>query len=373
MPMFSNKLSIYFFMFFASGMFNCCNTETSTFETLQSVSSFPVGVAAITYYLENDSAYRNIILGEFNSITPENASKIEHLQPEENVFEFSDFDRMVDFANMNNIRVHGEALIWHEYGDLEWINNFHGDSAAWENIFKNHIQTVAGHYRGKVKSWGVVNEAFNDDGSLRLENESSSNNLGSIWARKLGKDYIARAFQYAHEADPDALLFYNDFDLQYSKGQKKIDAIVNMVGEFKKREIPIHGLGIQMHVGISASNDEIESGMRQLAATGLLIHISEVSILVSDWKRDSSLIFTEDLQEKQSIKYQFIAEAYKRAVPADQRYGITVWGLSDAHSWISSFVPRDWPLLFDENFKKKKAYTGFLEGLKEDNVKYTER
>jgi len=334
-------------------------------ETLQSVSLIPVGVATSPSLLKNDSLYRKVVLSEFNSLTPENAAKIEHLQPKEGVFDFSEFDSMVDFAIKNNKRIHGVALIWHNFGRLDWLENFQGDSADWENIFKKHIQTVVSHYKGKVKSWGVVNEAFNDDGTLRMDDKTSSENRGSIWARHLGKDYIARAFQYAHEADPEALLFYNDFDLQYSKRQKKIDAVVNMTEEFKKRNIPIHGLGMQMHVGISASNDEIESGMRQLAATGLLVHISEVSILVSDWKKDTNLIFTEELQKKQSDKYQFIAQAYKRSVPADQRYGITMWGLSDAHSWISSFVPRDWPLLFDDNYQKKKAYTGFLNGLKQ--------
>jgi len=334
-------------------------------ETLQSVSSFPVGVATSEGQLKNNILYRNVILSEFNSLTPENASKIQHLQPKEGVFDFSEFDSIVDFAIKNHKRVHGTALIWDLYGNLDWVKNFQGDSAAWENIFKNHIQSVVSHYKGKVKSWGVLNEAFNDDGTLRMDDKTSSENRGSIWARHLGKDYIARAFQYAHEADPEALLFYNDFDLQFSERQKKIDAIVNMVEEFKKRNIPIHGLGMQMHIGVSVSNNEIESGMRQLAATGLLVHISEVSILVSDWKKDTSLVFTEELQKKQSDKYQFIAQAYKRSVPANQRYGITVWGLSDAHSWISSFVPRDWPLLFDDNYQKKKAYTGFLNGLKQ--------
>ena len=116
----------------------------------------------------------------------------------------------------------------------------------------------------------MVNEPFHDDGSLRMEDGERADEPGSIWAKHLGKDYIARAFLYAHEADPEALLFINDFDLQYSKFQKKIDAIVNLAKEFKERGIPIHGLGMQMHIGISADNEEIASGMRELAATGLL-------------------------------------------------------------------------------------------------------
>ena len=334
-------------------------------ETLQSVSSFPVGVAVGENLLRNNTAYRNVVSSEYNSITPENAGKIESLHPQENVFDFSGLDSIVGFALKNNIRIHGTTLIWHDFSRLEWLKNFRGDSAAWEKMFKNHIQTVVKHYKGKVKSWDVVNEPFHEDGTLRMDETVKGDNPGSLWARHLGKDYIARAFQYAHEADPEALLFLNDFDLQYSKFQKKIDAVVNLAKNFKDRGIPIHGLGMQMHIGISASNDEIASGMRQLAATGLLVHISEISILVSDWKRDTSLVFTDELQKKQSDKYQFIAQVYKQIVPQEQRYGITIWGVSDANSWIMPmFHLRDWPLPFDSQYNKKQAYTGFLNGLK---------
>ena len=332
-------------------------------ETLQSVSSFPIGVA-VGDLLKIKIDYRDVVLKEFNSITPENAGKIESLHPQENILNFSACDSIVDFAIKNKIRVHGTSLIWHEFSGLNWVKNFKGDSIAWEIMFKNHIQTVVKHYKGKIKSWDVVNEPFHEDGTLRVEEEVKGDNPGSIWALHLGKDYIARAFQYAHEADPAALLFLNDFDLQYSKYQKKIDAIVNLTKDFKKRGIPINGLGIQMHIGISAKNEEIASGLFQLAATGLLIHISEVSILVSDWKRNTSLVFSDELQKKQSDKYKFIAQVYKQSIPPNQRYGITLWGVGDANSWIMpAFNLRDWPLLFDSTYRKKRAYTGFMDGL----------
>jgi endo-1,4-beta-xylanase len=335
-------------------------------ESLQSVSSFPVGVAVGEDLLKNNMDYRKVLLNEYNSLTPENDGKIEILHPQESVFDFSRFDTIVDFAMKNKKRVHGTTLIWHDFSKLKWIEEFKGDSAAWENMFKTHIQTVVKHYNGKVRSWDVVNEPFHDDGTLRMEDRANGDDPGSIWARHLGKDYIARAFQYAHEADPEALLFLNEFDLQYSKYQKKIDAVVNLVKDFKNRNIPIHGLGMQMHIGVSASNDEIASGIRQLTATRLLVHISEVSILVSDWKRDTTLVLTDELQKKQSDKYQFIAQVYKQSVPPGQRYGITIWGVSDATSWIMGmFNLRDWPLPFDCSYRKKPAYTGFLNGLKQ--------
>lgn len=366
----SNRLSIIinvsiFFLLLIS-----CKSRTPSSsdkaETLKSVSSFPVGVAVGEDLLINNIPYRDVVLNEYNSITPENAGKFESLHPQENIFDFSKLDTIVAFAVKNKIRVHGTTLIWHDFSDLQWLKDFQGDSSAWESMFRNHIQTIVKHYKGKVKSWDVVNEPFHDNGSLRMEEGERVNEPGSIWARHLGRDYIARAFIYAHEADPDALLFLNDFDLQYSKFQKKIDAIVALAKDFRERGIPVHGLGMQMHIGISADNDEISSGIRQLAATGLLVHISEVSILVSNWKRDTSLVLTDELQKKQSEKYQFLAQAYRQSVPPDQRHGITIWGVSDANSWIMSmFNLRDWPLPFDTLYRKKPAYSGFRNGLSE--------
>lgn len=128
--------------------------------------------------------------------------------------------------------------------------------------------------------------------------------------------------------------------------------------------VAVHGLGMQMHIGVSASNDEIESGLRQLVSTGLLVHISEVSILVSNWKRDTTLVLTPELSKKQADKYKSLVQVYKESVPPAQRYGITVWGVSDANSWIMPmFNLRDWPLPFDSLYRKKAAYAGFLEGL----------
>ncbi len=333
-------------------------------ESLKTVSPFPVGVAVGETQLKNYPDYRNVVISEFSSVTPENAGKIEALQPAENVFVFTGLDSIVDFAAKNHIRVHGTTLVWHDISDLAWVKNFQGDSLAWENMFKKHIQTVAAHYKGKVRSWDVVNEPFHSDGTLRMDEIPGSDDPGSIWARHLGPDYIARAFQYAHEADPEALLILNDFDLQYSKYQKKIDAVVNLANDFKKRGIPIGGLGMQMHIGVSASNEEIASGLRQLASTGLMVHISEVSILVSDWKRDSSLVFSPELQKKQADKYESLVKVYEESVPVAQRYGITVWGISDSNSWIMpTFNLIDWPLLFDGSFQRKPAYYGFLKGL----------
>ena len=332
-------------------------------ETLQSASPFPVGAAIDPYLLRSNTAYRHIVETEFNSITPENVLKWAGVHPAENRYDFSRGDTLAAFAMEHHKRFHGHNLCWYQYNPA-WVRNFSGDSLAWENIFKTHIQTVVSHYKGKATSWDVVNEAFHDDGTLRVEdtNPNDKKDDGCIWARHLDKDYIARAFEYAHEADPDALLFYNDYDQEIHP--EKLQAIINTVKDFKKRKIPINGIGIQMHITINTPNDGITNAIKQLAGTGLKIHIAELDIRVNT-KNDSALTYTKQLQAAQSDKYAFVIHQYKKLVGKKQQYGITTWNVGDADSWLRHFYNKaDWPLLFDDSYSKKQAYYSFLQALK---------
>jgi endo-1,4-beta-xylanase len=333
---------------------------------LKSTATFPIGCAVNPTLLAGVLSYRNVVTKEFNAVTPENEAKLGIVHPQENQWNYAPMDAIMNVAIANNIRVHGHVLVWHVFEETDWVKNFPGDSAAWENMLKTHIQTLVTKYKGKIKSWDVVNEAFNDDGSLRLVNTAPAGQFpnGSIWVRKLGNDYIARAFQYAHQADPDALLFYNDYDLETKPA--KLAAVISMVNDFKARGIPIHGVGTQSHMPLNANNNSITNSLTQLAATGLKVHISELDILVSNFVNTPSLQYTEALQTQQADKYKFVAQTYKASVPPAQRWGITTWGVGDADSWIPSFFNlKDWPLLFDRQYKRKKAYYSFREGLKD--------
>ncbi len=300
--------------------------------------------------LKNKTAYRELVIKEFNSLTPENAMKAGVMHPQENTYSWTDADYLVNFAKENNKRVHGHTLIW--YKSLpSWITNFQGDAAAWENLFKTHIQTIVAHFKGKVVSWDVVNEAVADDGSLR----------SSIWLEKLGPDYIARAFQYAHEADPDALLFYNDYGHEY--GPTKRGAILNLVNNLKSRNIPIHGIGLQMHTRYTMADNNLASAINTAAQTGLKVHIAELDIAMNP-DNIQSLTFSPALAEQQSQKYKFIVKTFN-AIPKSQQFGITTWNVSDADSWVPVTYDRpDWPLPFDNNYKKKPAYQGIIDGVK---------
>jgi endo-1,4-beta-xylanase len=329
---------------------------------LQNVSTFKVGASVVVPLLQNNFLYRNTVLQQYNTITPANTLKWYIVHPSENVFDFSGGDYVWDFCAATGKRMHGHCLIWY-HDNPPWLNNFNGDSVAWANLFKTHIQTVVTHYKGKAASWDVVNEAFNDDGSLRINdlNHSNSYDDGSIWARHLGRDYVARAFIYAHEADPSALLFYNDYGEEWS--ERKTDSIIAMINSLQVRGIPIHGLGLQMHTNINASEDGIKKALQKAAATRLLIHISELDIGVNP-SNNPLLTFSDALAQRQAEKYAFIVQQYKKLIPEKQQYGITTWDVGDADSWLITELKRnDWPLLFNNNYERKPAYFSFRNAL----------
>jgi endo-1,4-beta-xylanase len=338
-------------------------TAQSSAPMLRDVAPFPVGAAISPALLRTKPAYRSVTAQEFNSLTPENCMKMYAIYKDSSRYDFADADSLVAFAQQHRQRVHAHALVWHWYSRIGWLRRWSGDSLAWEKLFKTYIADVASRYRGKVASWDVVNEAFHDDGTLRVHDRDTTDKEddGSIFARQLGPDYLARAFQYAHAADPEALLFYNDYGQEGHPA--KTAAIDRMVRDFRQRGIPIHGLGLQMHLGIGASKRGIRTAIRAAAGTGLLIHISELDILVSDWKKNPDLQYTPRLQRRHAQMYRFVVRTFCREVPPAQRYGITLWGVTDAHTWVTGLGFRDFPLLFDTEYRRKGVYQAFVKGL----------
>jgi endo-1,4-beta-xylanase len=326
------------------------STTASADMTLQKGLPFPIGAAVNISLLKSNTSYRDVVNREFNSLTAENAMKTASLHPAENTYDWTDADYLVAFAQQTNKRVHGHTLIW--YKSLpSWITNYQGNTAAWEALLKTHIQTIVSHFKGKVASWDVVNEAFEDDGTLR----------NSIWLQKLGPDYIARCFQYAREADPNAILLYNDFGHEY--GPTKRAAILAMVTSLKTRGIPIDGIGMQMHTRYNMDQNNWLTAINNAAATGLKVHISELDISLNP-DNIQTLTLTPALADMQAQKYLYIVKAYN-AIPKAQQFGITTWNVGDADTWITGNYNRpDWPLPFDINYNRKPAYQGILDGVK---------
>jgi endo-1,4-beta-xylanase len=317
--------------------------------TLKSVAPFPMGAAVSISLLKTRTAYRQIMMDEYSSITAENAMKFGALHPSATTYTWADADYLVDFAKQNNLRVHGHTLLW--YTSLPtWVSNFQGDSAAWENLMRTHIQTVVGHFKGQVQSWDVVNEAIDDAGNLR----------SSVWLQHLGPGYIARAFAYANAADPAALLFYNDYGHEYSSPRKT--GILNLVNQLKSQGVPIHGIGLQMHTSTNISDARIADAITSAAQTGLKVHVAELDISVNP-NRTAGLTFSPALAAAQKAKYKALVQAYK-SLPAVQRHGITTWNVADADTWRRGNCScPEWPLPFDDDYKRKPAYDGLVEGL----------
>lgn len=356
------SLSMKPFIFILITIFTLFSFIQNDEKGLKDYSEFPIGAAISSKLLRTIPQYGRTLEIECNSITAENALKWQATHPEKDKYTFEDGDFIVDWAISKGKRVHGHVLLWHQYPP-NWLRNFEGDSAAFEVLMKEHITTVVKHFKGRITSWDVVNEAYDNKGLLRDKeanpNESWQN--GSVWKQKLGNDFIARAFQYAHAADPKALLFYNDYGQESNPA--KNDKIIEMVLELKKRKIPIHGIGLQMHISLKTPNAGIEKTLKDAADTGLQVHISELDI-VANTAKTNPFDYTPEIQAQQREKFRFVVAAYSRLVPKKQQYGITTWNLTDNDSWLLKFhkVP-DYPLLFDGNYQRKSTWEGFREGL----------
>ncbi|MBT5292890.1 MAG: endo-1,4-beta-xylanase, partial [Cellvibrionales bacterium] len=230
-----------------------------------------------------------------------------------------------------------------------------------DGFMKAYIHNYVGRYKGIVHGWDVVNEG--------LVTKGAGYRTDSIWYQTMGKRYIEKAFQYTHEADPDAILFYNDFNTE--RDMQKFDTMMTMVEDFLKRGIPISGIGFQMHIRMDIPNTVIASTLERAAATGLQIHLSEVDIIFNthDDSRGGGIenykTLTNDMKLAQQKKYQELVQMYRDIVPKEQQYGITFWGFNDRDSWIRRFFKmNDWPTIYDDDLKPKPAFFGFLEGLR---------
>ena len=204
-------------------------------ESLYLDSDFPIGVAISTYLLQYHDRYKEITIKQFNRISGETAWLYYRVHPLKDIYNWSDYDTLVKFAETYNKDIIGHSLVYHDYLPY-WLTDFNGSKQEWEAILKDHIQTIVSRYKGKINAWIVVNEAFNEDGTLR----------NSIWKKNIGASYISKAFIWAHEANPDAKLFYNDYNLALNKN--KLDAVFKLLRNLKSNGVPVHGLGCQLHI-----------------------------------------------------------------------------------------------------------------------------
>ena len=350
------------------------SSSSSSSETisLHTLADFPIGVAVSagneTSSILNDDetgvAQRTVIEAHFDQLTAGNIMKMSYLHPAQDTYYFTEADALLEYADDNGISLHAHTLVWHsDYQVPDWMKNFEGDQAAWLGMLEDHVETIAGHFAGRVPSWDVVNEAFEEDGGYR----------NSIFYQNMGAAFIETAFTSARAADAQVDLYYNDFNI--SSGGAKFLSVITMVDDFIERDIPIDGVGFQMHIFMDwPSIDAIKSSFAAVAERGLKVKITELDIPINnpysdayDYPDNYEATLTTELAAAQKKRYCEIVTAYLEAVPENLRGGLTVWGVRDSDSWLISTLfdnnHEDWPLLFDSGFNPKPAFYGVAVGL----------
>lgn len=352
----------------------CANHKVTLKDALK--DKFLIGVAMNEAQItEADSSSVAIIKNHFNSITAENCMKSEELQPVEGEFNFKLADQFVKFGEENNMYIIGHTLVWHSQAPKWFFTDATGKDVTREVLIermKNHIFTVVGRYKGKVKGWDVVNEAFEDDGSWR----------NSKFYQIIGEDYIRLAFQFAHEADPDADLYYNDYSMSH-EGRR--NTVVKMVKDLKSQGVRIDGVGLQGHMDMVFPDlDEFEKSMLAFAETGVKLMITELDVTVLprpgiDVGAEISASFeyqqklnpyAEGLPDSVSIalnnRYNDIFKLFLKHSDILER--VTLWGVYDGQSWRNNWPVRgrtDYSLLFDRNFEPKPVVKSIIKEAKQ--------
>lgn len=301
----------------------------------------------------SEPEYADTLAREFNMIEPENAMKWPQTELAPGRFDFSRGDAVVSFAEAHQMKVRGHNLLWGIHNPA-WLEKGTFTPAGLHDLMQRHIATVAGHFAGKVFAWDVVNEAFDKDGHLAHSIWFDQPGIGLAGK---GTAYIEQAFRWAHEADPKALLFYNDYAAEGVNA--KSNAIYAMVKDFKQRGVPIDGVGLQMHlrIGDTAELSSLDANISRLAALGLQVHITELDVALPI-TADGRLEDPADAKRQADI-YALVARscAVHPACTAFQ-----TWGFTDKYSWIPGFThgARGAALPFDGSFQPKPAFDAVL-------------
>ncbi|MFJ1873631.1 endo-1,4-beta-xylanase [Streptomyces chartreusis] len=282
-----------------------------------------------------DEPYTALLGSEFDQITPGNGMKWYATEPQQGVFDFTNGDEIVALARANHQKVRGHTLVWHSQLP-GWLTGREWTATELRAVLKKHIQTEVRHYRGKIYAWDVVNEAFNEDGTYRE----------TLFYKTLGPGYIADALRWAHQADPKAKLYLNDYNVE-ANGPKS-DAYYELAKELKAQGVPLHGFGLQTHLALQYGYPAtLEDNLRRFARLGLDTALTEVDVRMQ-------LPVTEEKQDRQAEWYRDMTEA---CLAVRRCVGITVWDYTDKYSWIPAFFPGEGAALpWDEELRPKPAY-----------------
>ncbi|MFE9447286.1 endo-1,4-beta-xylanase [Streptomyces sp. NPDC006739] len=281
-------------------------------------------------------AYGDIAGAQFSSLTPGNAMKWGTVEPAQGTFDWTEADQIVAFAQAHNQQVRGHTLVWHNQNP-SWLTNGSWTPAQLSGLLQNHISTEVGRYKGKIASWDVVNEPFNEDGTYRP----------TLWYDGLGADYIANALTWAHAADPAAKLYINDYNVEGVNA--KSTALYNLVKSLKARGVPIDGVGLQAHLILGQVPSTLQQNIQRFADLGVDVAITELDIRMA-LPADSAKL------AQQKADFTSVVAA---CVAVTRCVNVTVWGFTDSDSWVPGTFPGYGAATpYDENYAPKPAYYG---------------
>lgn len=294
----------------------------------------------------------SLLAYHFDSITAENEMKFVSVHPEEQTYTFEAADRLAEFARAHGMAMRGHTLVWHNQTSDWLFQDSQGGTVSKEVLLRRvreHIHTVVGRYKNDIYAWDVVNEVIADEGEALLRT--------SKWTEIAGSDFIAKAFEYAHEADPQALLFYNDYN---ESNPHKRDKIYTLVQSLLEQGVPIHGIGLQAHWNLyDPSLDEIRAAIEKYASLGLQLQLTELDVSMFRFEERRT-----DLTSPEPVMLELQAERYEAVFRLLMEYrevisGVTFWGAADDYTWLDDFPVRgrkNWPFLFDTAYHPKPAF-----------------
>jgi endo-1,4-beta-xylanase len=333
--------------------------------------SFLIGAAINqNQFSERDARGVSIITTQFNSITPENVLKWESVHPQPGKYDFAGPDAYVAFGEKHRMFIIGHTLVWHNQTPRWVFQDDKGNEVDRETLLarmRDHIQTVVGRYKGRINGWDVVNEALNEDGTLRQ----------TAWMKIIGEDYLVKAFEFAHEADPGAELYYNDYSLE---NEPKRKGAIDLIRKLQARGVRIYAVGLQGHNKMDwPTVEQQEATITDFARLGIKVNITELDIDVlppASQHRGADITLNVELQAKLNPYPTGLPDPVQRALA--KRYAdlftvyvkhrdvidrVTFWGVTDGDSWLNGWPVKgrtSYPLLFDRNGQPKPAFEAVL-------------
>ncbi|MGH7595449.1 MAG: endo-1,4-beta-xylanase [bacterium] len=319
-----------------------------------------------------DAAAMALIKEQFNSVTSENILKWQYVHPELNRYDFAPADEFVALGEKHKMFIVGHTLVWHNQTPRWVFEDGAGKTATREMLLhrmRDHIFTVVGRYKGRIHGWDVVNEAVEDDGSPRK----------TQWLEIIGPDYIQKAFEFAREADPQAELYYNDFNLWK---KEKAEAVVQLVRDLQAQGIRVDGIGEQGHWGLDYPTiAEAGAAIQAFATLGVKVMITEFDITAlpnpDDWSGGADITRNDELRKHLNPYPQALPDSMQQVLAGryaecfalfhehhDQISRVTFWGVNDGQSWLNNWPVRgrtNYPLLFDRNYQPKPAFEAVMQ------------